>query len=290
MEEVADTSIPNGKKARMTFYDSSIQARLGSIGNATNVARLKRGPRRLQWWERSDTEPPRLAWEEQEGVAQRQANSWECGIHTILNGWAIALGLALKPDRSRTISDQDWKDILTTIQLAVAGYVSSIEIHAMLIYLEWVFPDSKISSGPDGHSFERTIKMFSLTDLDNHYDDQKQKDDDRTVGIQVRKTPSPTKISFDIHALLPSIPQVAGDNAEKQQIVQALKAANYPGVNLQMQLSELKAWKSLHDQNLISPPGANPTTGATPTTGTNSTPGVTAPIGTNPTPGATTTP
>jgi hypothetical protein len=55
-----------------------------------------------------------------------------CGIHTILNGWAVAMGLEHHIDVKKKTKKEDYMDAVTFIELALSGYCDF-----WLISLSW---------------------------------------------------------------------------------------------------------------------------------------------------------
>ncbi|KAK5114032.1 hypothetical protein LTR85_010338 [Meristemomyces frigidus] len=104
--------------------------------------------------------------------APRQNLPWDCGIHTILNGWVAALGLqypARGPTRPNRIASNSYADFNTRaieiIQLAVLGHMDSATIEAFLKCFGFIAPDSVV---PPDRVFNTTMPFARVDDYTMH--------------------------------------------------------------------------------------------------------------------------
>ncbi|KAK7543219.1 hypothetical protein IWX49DRAFT_160174 [Phyllosticta citricarpa] len=102
-----------------------------------------------RWWSRESSSIPSGNWSmSPTGI---QNDDWSCGFHTILNGWAFALGLPL----STAPNLQRLGLAVEAITYAVYGNIDCKSICQLLSFLNWVTPDSLVP----------LQRQFRITDL-----------------------------------------------------------------------------------------------------------------------------
>lgn len=103
----------------------------------------------------------------------RQTAHWTCGIHTILNAWAHALGLALPATDARgqpaVIASGRGADFVNRavdiIRLAVQGYMDSDTIHAFFECFGFIEPGQAVAAN---RTFTGTIPFLGPMNLAEH--------------------------------------------------------------------------------------------------------------------------
>ncbi|PVI03578.1 hypothetical protein DM02DRAFT_696871 [Periconia macrospinosa] len=111
-----------------------------------------------------------------------QNGLWSCGFHTILNGWALALGLNLNPKFKRPKSD--WEkgsdkpakfldDLYHVVRLAQIGQADWSLITAFLRCYEYVQPGGEV---PESRQFEQTNRIVAMRDWVNYSEEMGMSD------------------------------------------------------------------------------------------------------------------
>nr|OQO24411.1 hypothetical protein B0A51_08630 [Rachicladosporium sp. CCFEE 5018] len=83
-----------------------------------------------------------------------QTNSRSCGIHAILNGWAVAMGL--DPSRGCVVNPKFYEDAVLLINAAVYGAATACDIEDFFRCKKFVL-DTPV---PEGRVFENTVPMW----------------------------------------------------------------------------------------------------------------------------------
>ncbi|SMY26104.1 unnamed protein product [Zymoseptoria tritici ST99CH_1A5] len=78
--------------------------------------------------------------------AMRQRNDWECGIHTVVNAWAIALGLTITRTGEQPLENARFlRRGIELINLAIQGHLDSRTIEAFLRCFELVEAGARVA-------------------------------------------------------------------------------------------------------------------------------------------------
>ncbi|OQO08818.1 hypothetical protein B0A48_05708 [Cryoendolithus antarcticus] len=90
-----------------------------------------------------------------------QVGGWACGLHAVLSGWCLALGLTFRP--TATLDEQFYRDAITMINSAVYGLVEAQLISDFLKCTGYVTPDGS----PASRKFNNTVELENTTALNN---------------------------------------------------------------------------------------------------------------------------
>ncbi|KAK8162021.1 hypothetical protein IWX90DRAFT_439291 [Phyllosticta citrichinensis] len=148
------------KDFSVDIYDSS----LAFLRNIRHEAErmIRKFLRDTRWWWIDDQAHPlpqgRFNWRE-DTAAQRDSTS--CGIHTILNGWAVAFDLPLNPSPNLDRLHR----AIEVMMHACYGAVDCETIVQFLHFIRWVHPKNPIR----GHTFKKTCAFPGLRELDDHH-------------------------------------------------------------------------------------------------------------------------
>ncbi|KAF7195980.1 hypothetical protein HII31_02606 [Pseudocercospora fuligena] len=99
----------------------------------------------------------------------RQNSSWECGLHTVFNAWAIALGLEIASGPATTVRNfrTFQRDGVRMINLARETRMDSKTIEAFLKCYGFVAAGASV---PADRAFEETIAILTSDDLNAFID------------------------------------------------------------------------------------------------------------------------
>jgi len=96
--------------------------------------------------------------------ARRQVNGWACGVHVILNAWALALGLQIRSTGCH-LGNGFYQQAVEIINLAMLGRMNSDTIRNFLACWEFITADSQVG---EGRAFAITTAFGSLQELSEH--------------------------------------------------------------------------------------------------------------------------
>lgn len=127
--------------------------------------------REVDWFKKFEVDPHQLI-----GGLQILPTGWQagatCGIHTVMNGWAAALGWKLNPDfdakalkRNEADGSRRYFSLEASrmLNLAMMGRMNAVTIFLFLRSWGYIQSDAKIHHGL---SFERTVDVATEADLD----------------------------------------------------------------------------------------------------------------------------
>ncbi|OQO07711.1 hypothetical protein B0A48_07408 [Cryoendolithus antarcticus] len=97
----------------------------------------------------------------QASVVCDQVGEWVCGLHAVLSGWCLALGLTFSP--TATLDEQFYEDAITIINSAVYGLVEAQLISDFLKCTGYVTPDGS----PASRKFNNTVELENTTALND---------------------------------------------------------------------------------------------------------------------------
>ena len=163
-----DRSLKTRKLPRISLYDSapklllraSMDFRRQLINNISHTIR------NLQWFSWPDHINPPHGFLEPIMQVQVpvQASKYSCGINAILNGWAVALGLRIKPD---TKLDESFDvQARQLVNLALQGYLDTRTILSFLKYHRYVEADETLRS-----EFDVRLRRFPRNDEVDDFED-----------------------------------------------------------------------------------------------------------------------
>lgn len=124
---------------------------------------------RLQWFYGPGISLPIPFLPDESMPVVRQTDKTSCGIHTILNAWALALGLLPAPDRKPPLPLSFYKQATELINLALAGCVDLYAIYSFLRASAFVRLDRPISRIMNLGMGGWTMHMESYVTLMYHY-------------------------------------------------------------------------------------------------------------------------
>lgn len=135
-------------------------------------------------------------------LAIRQAGNWECGIHTILHAWTLALGLQLPQNtaerRNLPTGVGNFLDNATQmIRLAVLGHLDSAIIEAFLKCFGFAAMDS---TTPPNRAFGATVAFPTNNEYVNHVAVQRLEDE-----LQVRRGAGPSPLPRSVQEAVDTI-------------------------------------------------------------------------------------
>ncbi|KXT00974.1 hypothetical protein AC578_8201 [Pseudocercospora eumusae] len=132
-----------------------------------HVTKLKDLLRDLGWARNTELSIPETAHPSTNRI--RQISSWECGLHTIFNAWAIALGLEIATGPATPVrSSQTFqRDGVRMINLARESRMDSKTIEAFLKCYGFVAADASV---PADRAFEKTIPFLTSHSLNAFID------------------------------------------------------------------------------------------------------------------------
>ncbi|GAB7346312.1 hypothetical protein MBLNU457_5032t1 [Dothideomycetes sp. NU457] len=121
-------------------------------------ATVRRWIRNSGWY--ADGQPPARDIHVTPQRSVQQAEGYECGRYTVLNAWALMLGMT--PTRNRPPPQNAWPIVDEVMNLAMRGHMDAATIEAMLLHLG-------IATGRtnDAVAFNRTVPLRTVTSLDN---------------------------------------------------------------------------------------------------------------------------
>jgi len=108
----------------------------------------------------ADGQPPYNDINVTRGRSVQQDGGWECGRFTVLNAWALMLGMT--PTNARPPHQRVWRDVDEIMNLAMQGHMDAATIEALLL-------DLGVANGrmTNTVAFNRTRPFRSAASLDN---------------------------------------------------------------------------------------------------------------------------
>ncbi|KAK5169278.1 hypothetical protein LTR04_005876 [Oleoguttula sp. CCFEE 6159] len=119
--------------------------------------------------------------------AAEQTNAWACGLHTILNAWAYALGLTINPGVQ--LETDFYPEAVDVVNLALAGRMDSQTIHNFMLLRSWVESSSIV---PPERCFSKTKAMATRETLSDAIVVARNVQDMMDRGVISSPLPSPT--------------------------------------------------------------------------------------------------
>ncbi|TKA62033.1 hypothetical protein B0A49_10970 [Cryomyces minteri] len=119
--------------------------------------------------------------------AAEQTNGWACGLHTILNAWAHALGLRINPGVQ--LGKDFYPEAVEVVNLALAGRMDSQTILNFMLLRSWVESSSII---PPERLFSKTKAMATRETLSDAIVVARNVQDMMDRGVISSPLPSPT--------------------------------------------------------------------------------------------------
>ncbi|KAK7543220.1 hypothetical protein BKA81DRAFT_406668 [Phyllosticta paracitricarpa] len=145
---------------RVDVYDSQGGT---TVSTATETF-VQNFVRRTQWWSNDpyDYERPQELFFQRTAAKQTQG-TLNCGIHTILNAWSVALGLPLNP----TPHLDRLHHAIEATTYAAYGIIDCKTICQLLHHLAWVQPGS---APPADRHFKRTVFLPAPQIINGYHD------------------------------------------------------------------------------------------------------------------------
>lgn len=119
---------------------------------------------------------PRFGPEVEVQVAEQQEGGWQCGVHTILNAWTVAMNLLPNPRfQHNPENPKDFYNLaINTINLVVAGLANSDLIYTFLVGYAYALPSKTRDQCPSFGRLDDIHRISSISDLDEHINEAHQ--------------------------------------------------------------------------------------------------------------------
>lgn len=168
---------PESGGARVRLYDSSAPSSARSRVTRTILPEAIDLANRVQWWPDNELEIGNVELPPEFGrcICGQQANHWACGLHTVLNAWALALGLL--PSKNGAFGQNFYKEAVRLINMAVSGHMDSRTIHAFFLHYDFV---TRVDGEdiPADRRFANTFRVQNVESLEERYHELQLEFDD----------------------------------------------------------------------------------------------------------------
>ena len=156
-----DKSLKTRKLPRMRLYDSAPNLLLQASADFRHqiINNIGHSIQNLQWFNWPDPINPPHGFLEPSIHVQVpvQENKYSCGINTIINGWAVALGLQIRPGtRLDELFDVQARQL---VNLALQGFLDTRTIFSFLKCHRYIEVDETLR-----HEFDIRLRCFSRND------------------------------------------------------------------------------------------------------------------------------
>ena len=161
----------------------------------------------------------------------QQSDPYSCGLSTILNAWAVMLGVPIRQDLERLSDGRDDLDIgLEIVNLALAGCMDSRTIRAWL-YVSGLSEDPRSSMLDVAPNFEVEASSMNAAKMEYVTIHQKIKDQSKDLDyLQSMPSPTvsmPTEVETSLHEYpIWRLTDMAGWCITRERAIEILESTN----------------------------------------------------------------
>jgi hypothetical protein len=170
---VAVQENPRTQEYELFFYDSA--QRIFRESYEVLALRVENALRNLGWTtHRLEGNTMEMGtWSEKDVVQQKKGWGWACGVHTVINGWILAMGLT--PAQIETYDRMVYWEFRTLARASIVGLLDWRTLVAWFFCRRLTVQDT-LDSVPSNRRFETTKFWESEDQLFNHMSEVYQSD------------------------------------------------------------------------------------------------------------------